>query len=443
MIGPVMGMSQILSVELQQLTDDSELRLSVDGVVTSPIRYVGGRGEQQFRLPASSFEFAPDRSRRQWRDIPIALGPQTAGRVTYKVKLPGKGEGFTLSGARQIDESVAGRRFLREVDLDGGLLTIEERVSLAGGELAAADIAEERRRAATLTRNNLVLRSPEKATRRWVYAGRADRSALAPVERAYQAQIDREPDEVEHYLNRARFREGTFDFAGALEDYTAAIELENSPDLLAARARIHANMLQDRQALGDLQEAYDFDPSPSRAIALAGALADNGDIAAARELLEQQDGDRSVRQGIELALADLDARSGAGEEGLERIDRLLRERPNDADLLNAKCWHVAAWQVALNEAEELCTKAVENAGYVPPVLDSRAMLYLRAGDYRKALADAEAALQLAPEQAQTLLLRGLIRRALGEEQASGDIREALARTPASRDVYRRYGFDLN
>jgi tetratricopeptide (TPR) repeat protein len=202
-------------------------------------------------------------------------------------------------------------------------------------------------------------------------------------------------------------------------------------------------MLQDRQALGDLQEAYDFDPSPSRAIALAGALADNGDIAAARELLEQQDGDRSVRQGIELALADLDARSGAGEEGLERIDRLLRERPNDADLLNAKCWHVAAWQVALNEAEELCTKAVENAGYVPPVLDSRAMLYLRAGDYRKALADAEAALQLAPEQAQTLLLRGLIRRALGEEQASGDIREALARTPASRDVYRRYGFDLN
>ena len=149
-----------------------------------------------------------------------------------------------------------------------------------------------------------------------------------------------------------------------------------------------------------------------------------------------------MRRSLELVLADFDARAGSPDAGLERIEVLLAERPNDPVLLNAKCWHIGAWQVALEEAERTCTQAVETAPFAPPALDSRALAFLRAGDFTRALADANAALAASPGQHQSLLLRGLIRRASGEKGAEEDIRAAMARIPAEIPVYARYGFDL-
>jgi transglutaminase-like putative cysteine protease/tetratricopeptide (TPR) repeat protein len=443
LVYPILGMSQVLAVNPIKGSDDSELSLEVEGLLTTLVKYDGSRGEQRFNLPGSNIAFAPDRARRQWRDIPVHLGQPNAAVVTLRHHLPGDGAGFVLTGATEIDQTLAGVHLVRSARLEQALLTITEQITSLGGELAPDQIAAEKQRAASLSRNQLLLKASDSAERSWHYAGKTDRSALAKVEAAYQRQIDREPDEVEHYLNRARFRQGTYDFAGALADYTAAIELQSSADIYEARSRIYADLRQRDKSRDDLQTAWELDPNPNRALALAFAMADTGDVEGARELLEQQDGDDNVRRSLELVLADFDGREGRADAGLERIETLLADRPNDPQLLNAKCWHMAAWQVALEEAENICTRAVEAAPFPPPVLDSRALAFLRTGDLAKALADANAALTTNPGQHQTLLLRGLIRRASGDQEGEKDIMEAMARTLAEIPVYTRYGFDLD
>ncbi|MXP40960.1 DUF3857 domain-containing protein [Altererythrobacter soli] len=440
-VHPILGMSQVLSVDPIEGSDDSELTVVVEGLMTSLTKWEGGRGEQTFDLPGSKIAFAPDRARRQWRDIPVQLGHPTAGVVTFRHHLPG--DGFVLTGATEIDQTLAGMHLVRSARLEQDTLTINERIIHLGGELPVERIAAEKQRAASLSRNQLVLTAPAGARRRWHYAGATDRSALTRVERAYQEQIDREPDEVEHYLNRARFRRGTYDLAGALADYTAAVEMQSSADLLQARSMVFAELRQRDKSRDDLQKAWELDPNPGRAIALAYAMADTGDIEGARALIEQQDGDQQVRHSLELVLAEFDSWEGRAAAGLERIDKILAERADDPQILNAKCWHMAAWQVALEEAESVCTRAVEAAPFPAPVLDSRALAFLRAGDYGRALADANAALAAEPGQHHSLLLRGLIRRASGDKEGEKDIREAIARIPAEIPVYARYGFDLD
>jgi tetratricopeptide (TPR) repeat protein len=87
----------------------------------------------------------------------------------------------------------------------------------------------------------------------------------------------------------------------------------------------------------------------------------------------------------------------------------------------------------------VCTRAVEVAVTPAAVLDSRAMAYLRVGDFDRALRDANAALAAQPGQHETLLLRGMIRLASGDEGGDDDVRNALARAPALESEYARYG----
>jgi Tfp pilus assembly protein PilF len=71
------------------------------------------------------------------------------------------------------------------------------------------------------------------------------------------------------------------------------------------------------------------------------------------------------------------------------------------------------------------------------------MYYLRTGQLEKARADIEEALQLAPWQAASLLLRGLIKFKQNDETAEQDIANAIARQPDLVDIYSRWGFAIN
>jgi len=98
--------------------------------------------------------------------------------------------------------------------------------------------------------------------------------------------------------------------------------------------------------------------------------------------------------------------------------------------------------VQLEQGEEACRLAVERGKNVAQGLDSRAMYYLRVGMIEKARADIEEALALAPWQAASLLLRGLIKRIQNEDTAEQDIADAIARQPDLVDTYSRWGFAL-
>ena len=134
---------------------------------------------------------------------------------------------------------------------------------------------------------------------------------------------------------------------------------------------------------------------------------------------------------------------GDPEAGLTLLEERLSNRPSDAQLLNDVCWYRGAWQVDIDGAVAVCTRAIESSSFSAPSLDSRAMVHLREGRLEDALKDLDAALVLAPDQGPSLLLRGIVLREMGERAAgTAAIADALAREPSLRLQYSQYGFDL-
>jgi len=439
MMYPVVGTSQITGFEFIEGDDTSVVEVEVRGLLSSPMQFTGNRGEQRFNLPGNRVGFSPDRARRKWRDIPVQLAGPMVSEVTFRYHLPEDGEGFALNGPVQVDEETAGTRIQRTASLDGDILTIHERVDFNGGEVAPADIAEMRREAAGVDSLELVLVAPDDIPRRWDFADNADRSSLEAVEAAYARLIERDPDDVGNWMNRARFRALTYDMEGALADADRALGVQETADQFAYRSGLRFNMEQFDAALEDAEEAYGLDPSPGRAIWLSRVLVEVGEIDEAIDLLESQEGDENTRRSLELTLAGLDGVAGRPEEGLARIDELLVERPDDPQLLNARCWHMGTWNYRSEEAVASCTRAVEVAPNPGQVLDSRSLAFLRTGDYSRALMDANAALASNPDQHQTLFLRGLIRLRSGDRGGQVDVSQALARAPVIAVEYARYG----
>lgn len=436
------GEVSVVDVRIEQGADDSEATVIVEALFPNLVQYDGSVGEIEPKLPTGSFRFRPDRSRRTWRDLPVIVPPPRASMGTYRFALPETDGEFEIRGERNLDMTVANQRFERKVTLAGSELVISEKQTSLGGEIAPEDIRTERRKALSLARAKLKVIVPEDMPRRWRFAEGADRSELARIEDMLARMIEQQPDETDPLLRRANFRFTTYDFEGALADMDEALEIEATAKLFQDRALVHAELRDFESAATDLEEAWLLDPTPNRAIALARTLTDLGRTGEARDILAQVDGDEGVQRLLAYALADVEALEGAGRAGLDRFAELLIDAPNDGSVLNAKCWYMGIWQVEVADALPTCTRAVENSENTAMALDSRAMVLLRKAQLEEALADAQAALDLAPDQTETLLLRGLILRAMGRSEAEADIAAALARSPRIREDYRRWGFAL-
>lgn len=416
--------------------------VKIKGLMTSPWVWERGKGSRPFDLLSDDFTFRPDRTRRAWQQIPVALPGPMSQRYAITALLPEGAEAYEIEGKTALEAEVAGVRLGRQAALDGDTVSITDWIVWPGGELSAERIAAERANASRLGPLQLKVSAPPGVPRRFDFAGARDRSALAPIEQAYAALIAKHPDEVEPYQNRAQFRTLTFDRAGALADYEKIVELDPSAWAYSQRASL---LLQEGRldaALADAELAFELDPGVGTALFKADILSFLGRVDEAITLVEEQDGTPEERRSIAMALSDLDALSGRKEQGLQRIDDLLAEQPGDPTMLNAKCWYQATWDIHDGLAEA-CTQAVELADWAPPVLDSRAMGYFRLGRYEDALRDLNAALSASPELNPTLLMRGVVRREMGDRGGEADIRAALAREPSLELLYARFGIELN
>lgn len=391
---------------------------------------------------ALSLPFAPNRSRRDWRELPFSVGPASRTLINSTTILPVNSGEFDLRGETSVDTEIGGKRYVRSAQLAKGVLQVTEDLISNGGEIAPEAFREERRKAAGLARKEGTVHADENLPRRWRFATSDDRSALQPLEDAFTRLIENDPDEPDTHLSRAGFRFSSYDFAGTLVDMDKVIELEPMANYYGQRSTVHSKMLNFEASIADLEEAYALDPSPWRAMHLARELMWTGEAARAREILEYEDGDEDVRQELEFHFADLDALDGDPEAGLWRLEDLLIEKPNNSGILNTKCWFMGTWQIEIEEGVSVCTKAVENSGKAAAILDSRAMVFLRNGMLEEALADANAALDLEPGQSATVLLRGIIRREMGDKGGQADIDDALARDPDMVMKYRIWGFDI-
>lgn len=208
------------------------------------------------------------------------------------------------------------------------------------------------------------------------------------------------------------------------------------------RGAARAQLLQQSRAVADFGRALRLDPN------LAGAYFERGLVHHDRGAFDQAvaDYDRALRLDPNMQAAierRAIAQSGQVEDfatRLNRADMLVSAAPNDPVNYNNRCWVRAVEGVDLDSALADCNASLRLAPNNAQTLDSRGLVYLKRGDYFAALADYEAANTLQPEQAHFIYGRGLARLHLGQAgEGAADLRSALALDPDIGETYQGYG----
>jgi len=415
-------------------------RVLIRGLMTSPWEREGARERQSFdQLASSELSFEEDRARPAWREIPVELGGASVIETNLRVLLPVGEDGYQLGGRPDVDLTFAGSRIVRKAALAENVLTINERVEALGGELPASAIPAEKAKAARIKNSAPYLLAPANTTFALEYGRPELRERIVPYEAAYAAAILREPEKASSYLNRALFRWRTTDLDGALQDYDKAIEIDPTAGNFRLRGVLRQTRAEPGKALEDFRKAFEISPSIQTALDLARVLGQQGETEEALALIEEYDDYGDYHEVFVQTRADILAYVGRGEEGLGEIEKLIAERPDKTHLLNASCWLRARFAVGAETMMAVCNRAVERAANPAAVLDSRALAWFRIGDLEKARADAEAALALAPDSANTRYLRAFVLRKLGDPAAEENIAYLARILPGMAAEYARYG----
>ena len=179
----------------------------------------------------------------------------------------------------------------------------------------------------------------------------------------------------------------------ALADAERAVALTANASTYLVRASMHARLNETKPAMADVQKALELFPSSLEALALRAGLYERDHQYA-------------------LAIADL--------------DRMVGMRGGDVWILNERCWTRAIANIELDLALADCDAGVKADPKNGAVMDSRAFVRLRKGDYAGAIRDYDAALAMRPNQAPSLFGRGIARLRAGDK-AGGDADLAAAR----------------
>lgn len=432
--------ARVSAVEIGYDQDAAVATAVIRGVADTLFEWREGRLQLQLDEQAELAGFSPDRARPAWRDIPVVTPGPGYARSETRVILPEQGAGFRLAGETTRAGSFANVRLTGNAELFAGtLVTSTETVSRLG-EIAPADLNAARREARRLAGADFTLIAPDDVNWRWETSSAERQRRAAPILAAYaQAMQFADPEDHGARQSRAMFLESNYMFDEALADYTVLAELTPSPWAFHRRAAVLDALGRRDEAIADLQAAFDLDPQNGTAFELARQLAYDGRTDEAQDLLALLPVGDDEALGAADALATVTALGGDSEAGLSLIAEQVAERPTSADTLNADCWYRGLFNVALDDALDLCTRAIERAGNSAPPLDSRALVRFRLGLLTESIADLDAALEVWPGLAPSLYLRGVVRLTAGDPEGRQDIATALSMQPQLADFYTRHG----
>lgn len=439
----VIGENLLVEHSLRYDADAGLAVISARGIIGSGWERDGK--DHRFETPAQaarSINFDADRARSAWRAIPLALRGPLYLTSNAEVLLP---EDLTvvIEGAKEpASATIGGVELVSKAQLEGTRLTLNQSMRTRDEELAADRIAPARRELTRFERQLPVLRSTAGVRERWEYFGK-DRARLSTLEALYARAIaEAKPDEPNPLINRANFRLGIFDHAGALADVEAAMAIEDSRDLVIARAGLRRELGNLDGALEDLVEAEALQPDGStygeqiELLALTGKADKGIELADDYEALTKERAMQAIMRASALGWA------GMADEGIAILEDMIAERPTDGDLLNELCWMAGIWSKMDEARLANCTKAVEKSNNSPAALDSRAMAYFRLGNLEAALADVDAALQAEPYLVASRLMRGVIRVKMGDKAGKDEIATALKINPSMAATYKAWGIEL-
>jgi tetratricopeptide (TPR) repeat protein len=232
------------------------------------------------------------------------------------------------------------------------------------------------------------------------------------------------------------------DLDHALADFDRAVELEpNDAQHYLDRAGARAANRQPFLAMQDLDQAIKLKPDlvPARLVRGQARLAGR-DVTGATE-----DFDAAIRADPKTRLAVAQAYEGAGmlDQAIAEADQWIAANPKADDMpgaLNNRCWARALLGRDLDKAMADCDAALRLAPHKPGFLDSRGLVRLRLGQLDGAIADYDEALKVEPNIAWSLYGRGLAKLRKGrKDEGEADIKAAIAIAPRLPDQAKRYG----
>ncbi|WP_086739940.1 DUF3857 domain-containing protein [Erythrobacter colymbi] len=441
MLSEVLGDAQLVDHTLRYDADAGLALVNAKGILGSVWERDGT--EYRFDPPAQAARevgFEADRARTAWRGIPLSLNGPVYFTSNAEVLLPADLPPVKLEGsAAPVAATIGGVELASAARLEGGKMVIDQTMRTLEAELPADKIGTARRELNRFDRQLPVLRTAGGVRELWEYFGK-DRSRLSKIETAYaKAVAQAKPDDPWPLTNRASFRAGIFDHAGALADVEAAMKIEDSRDLYLFRAGLRRELGNLEGALADLVEAETLEPDGStysEQIDILALLGRANEGLALAEDFEALTKEPTEHTGV---MAQALGWQGAADEGLDLLDALVAKRPTDGNLLNTLCWQAGIWSKMDAERLEACTKAVEKSDNSPGALDSRAMAHFRLGNLAAAKADVDAALLAAPYQTESRLLRGIILNAMGDPAGKAEVALALKMRPSLAASYKAWG----
>ena len=199
------------------------------------------------------------------------------------------------------------------------------------------------------------------------------------------------------YLSSIAEREGRTDLA--LEGYTRLVEAGAG---LVARGRAARLLLlkNDRDAafrILDEHAAKDRAESLDVEFAKAALLDDTGKSKEAIALLQLALERYPDHPGVRYQIALIQDKTGMTRESIRSFEDLLKDRPDDASLLNALGYSLADRNQKLPRAETLIRKALLASPDNPAFLDSLGWVRFRRGDLAGALPHLERAYRIYPD----------------------------------------------
>lgn len=445
MIAPTIGGSQATSATIEYDDVSGFAHVKAKGILTPPWK----RKDEIMQLvppgaPVSNVSFDADRARQAWRGVPLLLNGPNYSDYTFSVILPHQGSGFSLHGDKAIKTTIAGIEIASDASLSGNRMAVRQTVRSAADELAAPAIPDAVRAYAAVSNNLPRIEADSDTLMEWDYVG-PKRKLLVPLDKAYAeliAQASEPEDQAASYVNRANFRSGIGELAGAESDLDQAIAKGATADMYYDRARVRQAQGNLSGALADYRQVESLDGKGASLPAQAELLGRMGrydeSLAAAREYADYAEtpSDAQQTEGAALMWA------GQKEEGLSMVRKAADRRPGDAHLLNAICWQGGIWNVVDASIMDACNGAVEKSNWSAPFLDSRAVAYYRLGKFEDALRDQNAALAASPDLMPTRFMRGVVRIKLGDKKGGNqDIANALQLNPDLKAQYAAYGIE--
>ena len=253
-----------------------------------------------------------------------------------------------------------------------------------------------------------------------------------------------EPKDADGYSRRGAALAARRDYEAAIRDFDKAIAL--APDQARyyyQRSEARIALKQPFLAMADLDETLKRQPGDADALMSRGELKLAG---------QDRDGAAHDLDAASAALpvqADERLRLARDEERLERfdlviaeIDRWLPSHLDEAETAQGytiRCWARANQGKDLDKALGDCNRAIRTLR-TPADLENRGLVYLRRGEYDRAIDDYDAALKLRPNLAWALYGRGVARLFKGEAAAGdADIAAAKALAPRIAEITRARG----